>query len=288
MMADVQPGSDVGHLQLSDLSGALPAPESCDTASADGATSSHRRFAPPSAPLSGKIGCVQAADDDRTAPASSDAPTHAPLPTSYSFASVSDVTGMSDADEDEWPTAEGAATSGVLMQLLPDVEHVSRMEWLERRSPGSCPTLLQRASKAQPLRPPCRVSNRKRDLLRHIPAERRRLLPPDPRRPATGCWVESDFLGRRWTVFSKAEVARHCRVGDLWLTVHGKVYDATSWVAQHPGGEQAILNRAGGFEDASRDFEFHSSHGRALWRTLYLGELERGPGKPAVDACAIL
>ncbi len=43
--------------------------------------------------------------------------------------------------------------------------------------------------------------------------------------------------------------------------MHGKVYDATKWVGQHPGGVTAIMNRAGGIEDASRDFDFHSENG---------------------------
>ena len=73
----------------------------------------------------------------------------------------------------------------------------------------------------------------------------------------------------------------------IWLVVHGNVYDATGWVLSHPGGVNAILNRAGGVEDASRDYDFHSDRARAMWRTLLLGRLEREPGERTAD-CAVM
>lgn len=47
-------------------------------------------------------------------------------------------------------------------------------------------------------------------------------------------------------MFTRAEVARHNKRDDLWLIVRGKVYDITSYVHLHQGGEQALLRVAGG------------------------------------------
>jgi cytochrome b involved in lipid metabolism len=54
---------------------------------------------------------------------------------------------------------------------------------------------------------------------------------------------------REYGSFTAAEVARHCTRDDLWLVlrINGgpKVYDVTSYVEEHPGGD-AILTNAGG------------------------------------------
>ena len=71
----------------------------------------------------------------------------------------------------------------------------------------------------------------------------------------------------------------------MWLVVHGKVYDASKWMHNHPGGQQAIINRAGGVEDATQDYEFHARAGaQALafdvhWRPRALGG-RAGTGLP--------
>ncbi|CAI6010526.1 unnamed protein product, partial [Closterium sp. NIES-65] len=52
-------------------------------------------------------------------------------------------------------------------------------------------------------------------------------------------------------VYSKEEVARHNKRDDCWVIIKNKVYDLTSYVDEHPGGD-AILNNAGG--DATEGF----------------------------------
>jgi fatty acid desaturase/predicted heme/steroid binding protein len=44
--------------------------------------------------------------------------------------------------------------------------------------------------------------------------------------------------------FAWSEVHKHNSAEDCWVVVKGKVYDVTSWVPKHPGGNQ-ILNGAG-------------------------------------------
>ncbi|XP_064467510.1 uncharacterized protein LOC135378410 isoform X1 [Ornithodoros turicata] len=41
------------------------------------------------------------------------------------------------------------------------------------------------------------------------------------------------------------DVAQHCFHDDCWLVVHNRVYDVTSFITQHPGGEEIIWEHAG-------------------------------------------
>jgi predicted heme/steroid binding protein len=34
---------------------------------------------------------------------------------------------------------------------------------------------------------------------------------------------------------SLAELAKHSEVGDCWMAVHGRVYDVTAYLDEHPG-----------------------------------------------------
>ncbi|MFX6980551.1 cytochrome b5-like heme/steroid binding domain-containing protein, partial [Acinetobacter baumannii] len=36
--------------------------------------------------------------------------------------------------------------------------------------------------------------------------------------------------------YSLQEIERHSSPSDVWLLIHEKVYDVTSWVPRHPGG----------------------------------------------------
>ena len=44
--------------------------------------------------------------------------------------------------------------------------------------------------------------------------------------------------------YSKSEVAEHNKRDDCWIIIKDKVYDVTSYVEEHPGGD-AILDHAG-------------------------------------------
>eukprot|EP00927_Polykrikos_kofoidii_P031229 TRINITY_DN2688_c0_g1_i1.p1 TRINITY_DN2688_c0_g1~~TRINITY_DN2688_c0_g1_i1.p1 ORF type:complete len:587 (-),score=85.99 TRINITY_DN2688_c0_g1_i1:59-1756(-) len=45
--------------------------------------------------------------------------------------------------------------------------------------------------------------------------------------------------------FTMAEVANHCSRDDLWIIVDERVYDITSFVSKHPGGDLPLVNMAG-------------------------------------------
>lgn len=44
---------------------------------------------------------------------------------------------------------------------------------------------------------------------------------------------------------TRADVAMHASRESCWSIISGNVYDLTSWVPQHPGGEGAILKICG-------------------------------------------
>ena len=70
------------------------------------------------------------------------------------------------------------------------------------------------------------------------------------------------------------DVSRHSSPGNLWLVIHGKAYDLTSFAASHPGGPDVILRCAG--RDATAAYA--EVHGPSLVDTLppeaHLGPVE--------------
>ncbi len=59
------------------------------------------------------------------------------------------------------------------------------------------------------------------------------------------------------TGISSATVAQHSSRTSCWTSINGSVYDLTSWIPKHPGGEQAILQLCG--TDGSA--KFNGMHG---------------------------
>jgi len=54
-------------------------------------------------------------------------------------------------------------------------------------------------------------------------------------------------------VLSGKEVAKHNTRDDCWIIVHGKVYDVTEFLPDHPGGSKIILKYAG--KDATAEYD---------------------------------
>ncbi|XP_037551720.1 cytochrome b5 [Nematolebias whitei] len=69
------------------------------------------------------------------------------------------------------------------------------------------------------------------------------------------------------------DVRVHNMSKDTWLIIHNKVYDVSSFLEEHPGGEEVLLEQGGA--DATESFEDvgHSTDAREMLQQFYIGEL---------------
>jgi len=65
--------------------------------------------------------------------------------------------------------------------------------------------------------------------------------------------------------YSLQEVAEHCSPSDCWIVLFDKIYDVTSFLSEHPGGEFIILESAG--RDATLAFR-GTRHGKDSYDSL--------------------
>ncbi|XP_055802543.1 cytochrome B5-like protein [Solanum dulcamara] len=73
--------------------------------------------------------------------------------------------------------------------------------------------------------------------------------------------------------YSKAEVALHNKRTDCWIIIKDKVFDVTSYVEEHPGGD-AILDHAG--DDSTEGF-YGPQHATRVFEMIddfCIGDLE--------------
>ncbi|XP_043698369.1 protein TILLER ANGLE CONTROL 1-like isoform X2 [Telopea speciosissima] len=74
-------------------------------------------------------------------------------------------------------------------------------------------------------------------------------------------------------IYQFEDVANHSHHKDCWLIIHGKVYDVTSFMDDHPGGSEVLLSSTG--KDATNDFEDtgHSDDARELMGKYCIGDI---------------
>ena len=81
-------------------------------------------------------------------------------------------------------------------------------------------------------------------------------------------------------VYTMEEVERHDNAESAWFVYHGRVYDATPFLKDHPGGADSILLVAG--TDATEDFDaIHSQKAKDMLKDYYIGELAAEGGVEA-------
>ncbi|GAX76504.1 hypothetical protein CEUSTIGMA_g3949.t1 [Chlamydomonas eustigma] len=81
-------------------------------------------------------------------------------------------------------------------------------------------------------------------------------------------------------VFGVADLKNHTSEKSCWIVVHGKVYDVTEFLEEHPGGYDIILTVTG--RDATRDFDEigHSNSAKKLLEKYLIGSFEGGDPVP--------
>ena len=69
------------------------------------------------------------------------------------------------------------------------------------------------------------------------------------------------------------DVAKHNKESDVWIAIHGKVYDVTHYLDDHPGGGEVISDLAG--MDTTVDFDDvgHSEEAIEQLDDFLVGEL---------------
>jgi len=75
-------------------------------------------------------------------------------------------------------------------------------------------------------------------------------------------------------IITLEELAGHNTRSDCWVSIHGRVYDVTAFLEEHPGGEDVLLEQAG--QESTEVFEDigHSEDARELMKKFDIGELD--------------
>lgn len=72
--------------------------------------------------------------------------------------------------------------------------------------------------------------------------------------------------------YTAADVAAHNTAADCWAIINDGVYDLTTWIPRHPGGERAIEGLCG--KDGSA--AFNAQHGGGAAQQAILADLKVG------------
>lgn len=75
-------------------------------------------------------------------------------------------------------------------------------------------------------------------------------IPAD--KPADNSLSATQGTPNNTKTFTLADVENHANANDCYSAIGGNVYDLTSWISKHPGGEKAILGICG--KDATSAF----------------------------------
>ncbi|KAL7935654.1 cytochrome b5-like heme/steroid binding domain-containing protein [Trichoderma chlorosporum] len=75
-------------------------------------------------------------------------------------------------------------------------------------------------------------------------------------------------------IFTVEEVAKHASKADLYMIIHDKVYDVSSFVEKHPGGDEILTDVAGRDATEAYDDAGHSEKADKILKRLYIGDFD--------------
>lgn len=80
-------------------------------------------------------------------------------------------------------------------------------------------------------------------------------------------------------VYTFEEVSKHNTALDLWVVYDGNVYDVSTYLDEHPGGEEVVIDCAGTDSTEAFDDIGHSDDAKEILEGLLIGKLEGGVPK---------
>lgn len=84
--------------------------------------------------------------------------------------------------------------------------------------------------------------------------------------------------------FTRCQLRRHCTEDSAWLLCGSTIYDATPFLAVHPGGMKSILRKSGGAADCTQDMAMHSRQANKKMKSKKVGKLVRCEREAVMDA----
>lgn len=87
---------------------------------------------------------------------------------------------------------------------------------------------------------------------------------------------------RRGELISTGELRKHCKAGDLWLAVDGKVLDVSAF-SSHSGGYQCLLSLGGRDATAAFTDQNHNARAKRLLGQYQIGYLLPAPAEEEID-----
>jgi 4-hydroxysphinganine ceramide fatty acyl 2-hydroxylase len=94
-------------------------------------------------------------------------------------------------------------------------------------------------------------------------------------------------MSKRIRIVTAEDVALHDTADSCWVSRKGKVYDVTSFLADHPGGDDLVLQYAGKDVDEIMKDKTEHEHSESAYDVLdefYIARL--GTGEKLVDESA--
>ncbi|KAJ5385381.1 Cytochrome b5 [Penicillium concentricum] len=74
--------------------------------------------------------------------------------------------------------------------------------------------------------------------------------------------------------YTLKDVAAHNTKGDIWMIIHGQVFDLTEYLQDHPGGADALIEVAGTDATAAYEDVGHSEDAREIMQPFLVGTLK--------------
>lgn len=84
---------------------------------------------------------------------------------------------------------------------------------------------------------------------------------------------EAEVVEKTEKIYTLEELKQHKDAKSLWIAISDTVYDVTAFMEEHPGGEEVLLEQAGGYGTDAFEDVGHSVDARELMKKYAIGKL---------------